>query len=559
MKHSLNHILNALCLTLLVTSHYLLYHAYPVFSPEALLFILILFVLLILPYALLKSLKLEWFYEVLLLTFFFDLSIGFGFRDKVFWPVFLIPRDAPDLLFLFFSPVYFIVGNALEHLPNRLCILAVSYLLFMIPIGFIIYRLRQKISKIFLIALLSMIAGTVLQHFLSPRPLIRMIKHENQNLTGQNRPNTLILILDEHVGIEGIPLIDENAKILKLKLIEDYTQNGFTVYGRTYSNYYNTFKSIPSLLNYAFFQEETYKLPDSYAVLEKYYQAGDAVNIYQSNYYDYCAAAKGRLHQCLEYDKNSVGFLADTPLPAHQKALAITASFFEAHKSALLRKGYWRLSEKYRWLPAGHVEAVAAMKVFEQLKQDIAEQKNGTVFFAHLLIPHSPYLYDSECRLKAIPDWEQRLITNRSDINASWQKKSARYLDQMACTHKKVSELFEIMRANGIYDHTNIIIFGDHGSRIYSTMPHEEQKDMEWLFENSTARDLVELFSTFLVIKKAGPIEKGQYISEKMPSIRVLGNFFEITPQSQAEEAYDKIYMQGRSSKKLLPQEMIDF
>lgn len=559
MKHSLPRLVNAFLLSVLLSSHYLFYHAYPLFAPESLCLILVFSFFLIIPYFLLSLCRLIWPFDVLLFLLFFDLTVGFGFRDKVFWPVFFIPRSAPNFIFLVFSPVYFVVGQTLEALPNRFFILMASYLLFLTPFTLIGYALRDKLPKIFMPVLAAMILTTALQHILSARPLIRIARNEHPN-TPIDKPNILVMILDEHIGIEGIPAINESAKNLKEKLIHDYVQNRFLVYGRSYSNYYNTFKSVPSILNYALFKDGSNQASDSYEVLEKFYRQGYAVNIYQSNYYGYCAPSRGRYRQCLEYDKNSIGFLYGTSLPIHEKVRVMMASFFEAHKSAVLRKAYWLLSEKYAWLPWGHVEAIAAMQVFELIKRDMALQKSGNVFFAHLLIPHSPYLYDSECRLKGTAEWEQRLITNHFDSAASWRRKSERYLEQVGCTHKKVSELFEVMRNTGSYDKATIVIFGDHGSRIYSAMPHEEQKDMEWLYENSTPRDLIELFSDFLVVKNGDRgLQTGRYIPEKTPAVKVIGELFGLSPQGSSIEDFDKIYMQTKGSKTLKPYDMIDF
>ena len=46
------------------------------------------------------------------------------------------------------------------------------------------------------------------------------------------------------------------------------------------------------------------------------------------------------------------------------------------------------------------VMAITAFPVIDRLREDITKSPNGTAFFAHLLTPHAPYVYDADCELR---------------------------------------------------------------------------------------------------------------------------------------------------------------
>ena len=45
------------------------------------------------------------------------------------------------------------------------------------------------------------------------------------------------------------------------------------------------------------------------------------------------------------------------------------------------------------------VGPIPVLPIFDRLIADVSSSPGGTMFFAHLLIPHFPYSVDSECRI----------------------------------------------------------------------------------------------------------------------------------------------------------------
>jgi hypothetical protein len=110
-------------------------------------------------------------------------------------------------------------------------------------------------------------------------------------------PVVVHLILDGHIGVEGIPAeIDRDGS--ESRAIRDlYLKHGFRVFGRAYSRYYRTHNSIPAVLNFdrpAVIQEYvTSNGPDWTLEANRYFQEmtdkGYAIRVVQSTYLDYCS------------------------------------------------------------------------------------------------------------------------------------------------------------------------------------------------------------------------------------------------------------------------------
>jgi hypothetical protein len=69
------------------------------------------------------------------------------------------------------------------------------------------------------------------------------------------------------------------------------------------------------------------------------------------------------------------------------------------------------------------------------------------------------------------------------------------YLEQVVCLHSKLQEVFDGMRAAGIFDDALIIIHGDHGSRITIVNPDA------FSGERLSHEDYVDAFSTLFAVK----------------------------------------------------------
>jgi arylsulfatase A-like enzyme len=150
--------------------------------------------------------------------------------------------------------------------------------------------------------------------------------------------------------------------------------------------------------------------------------------------------------------------------------------------------------------------------VLEQLGDDVTQAPAGTMFFAHLMLPHYPYAYDANCRLRpSIRDWL------RSFPGRERAGHYPPYLAQVACVHGMLDALFQRMRAAGLFDDAIIIVHGDHGSRLFAAQPKPSwTKDFK-------ATAYIDAFSTLFAIKL--PRQPARYDERLLPLDRLLQSF----------------------------------
>jgi hypothetical protein len=169
----------------------------------------------------------------------------------------------------------------------------------------------------------------------------------------------------------------------------------------------------------------------------------------------------------------------DVPLG---ERLAVVAGTFLGQSEA-----YSRAKSKYRTvrrlaegkvpLPAwgwekGVPTSAASMRIFDAVSAEVSKASRGTAVFAHILMPHYPYVYDASCAQRPAREWMERSDPEHADIQHGIvnvpESRAARYgayLQQVACTERKIGELIDAIPA-GLRQDAVVIVQGDHGSRI---------------------------------------------------------------------------------------------
>ena len=339
-------------------------------------------------------------------------------------------------------------------------------------------------------------------------------------------PLLIHLLLDEHIGVEGLPPEIPAARELRAELIEFYTSRGFHLFGGAYSQYANTYNSIANLLNFAAREvshpyllhgsdEAEWDLKEA-AYFQTLQQRGYRLHVYQSSYMDLCHAEGIKLQDCTTYPVASLGLLQDLRLPAPEKTRAIANAvitessvlhvlnkiYERGIRAALLRIG-WQ-APGWRWQPPSF-GPLRVPAVFERLSEDILRHPRGHAFFAHLILPHYPYVFDSGCTLRPhTADWltnrissPDQLVYNTADSRA---QKYERYVEQTRCVIKTLDGLLKQLESRGLLDNATVIINGDHGSRIPRHFPSGTTLAAGVLDE----ADYRDTFSTLYAIRSPG-------------------------------------------------------
>lgn len=301
------------------------------------------------------------------------------------------------------------------------------------------------------------------------------------------------IVLDEYTGIETLDEGIDNQRELKRATRSLLIDNGFRLFGRAYSEYFDTRDSLPAMLN-AYSGENPRPLYDDRNevfntvlrndYLRDLFNSGYTVRVYQTSFMDFCSAAADIIHKCLTYSpfqgisSEALGELA------WAEKLKVTLS-------ALWRRSVIKEKAKHLYQRAAAVAApkdastanrgaqrfvglgpIPTLPVFDQLISDVVTAPMGTMFFAHLLIPHNPYSIESNCKIRRpVVDWKliglpTVLSDGRVNSDSSRAARYDDYVDQAQCALTKVGELIDALKSAGKFEGSTIIIHGDHGSKI---------------------------------------------------------------------------------------------
>ena len=360
-------------------------------------------------------------------------------------------------------------------------------------------------------------------------------------------PPVIHIILDQFIGLDGLPP-ETPAQLFRTTMLEFFEENGFQVYTQAYSNYVNTEDSLNQAFN---FQDSVGDAPRlSFLLLKNYSfennayfdairEKGYAIQVYQSDGIKFCNSTRPPPEKCWTYnipDLVSVYYGYENPIDRLKIILRIMIS-----QSWLLNQ----VAEE-RGLPRPGGFSYFKPAVFEELSKDITASYQGRMFFAHMLFPHSPFVYLSDCSLNYQVD-EQWRFSNYSGTQPNTPETRGNryilYLEQARCALNLLDEFFNVLRGHGIYDQSVIVLHGDHGSTIYELHPVIGNQEL------LTTNDLLDAFSTLYAVKMPG----GQFEVHNEPIslahlIQQLA--VEITDHEAVElESEPFIYLKGEAER----------
>ncbi len=319
-------------------------------------------------------------------------------------------------------------------------------------------------------------------------------------------PPLIHIILDEHIGLGGLPSGMQEAEAPRQAMREVYKD--FALYSHAYSRFAETKYSLTSLMNGDvgadigdLVEGDLYTFaPTRNDWLERLKDEGYAIKIYQSAWFDMCRTPGIAVDACYTYSFFSPNAIQRAPLSTGQRLRALVTKLF-------IGRGALQL------------EPMVGMEALDQFRADIAKAPRGVAYIVHLLVPHFGYLYADDCSLLDPSRWEREAFGD--DHAYSAEERAGlyrRYLPQLQCADRRMSELFAELQQLGVYDEATIIVHGDHGSRIaerpYITeMPH-----------SLSAQDKIDHYATLLAIKAPG-LAAGIH-AEARPLQRVFAETF---------------------------------
>jgi hypothetical protein len=252
------------------------------------------------------------------------------------------------------------------------------------------------------------------------------------------------------------------------------------------------------------------------AYFERLHELGYAINVYQTDFLDYCASAD--VAACRTERTAGLGPIARSSLPVGDKAAVIMLSFWALSDFARVAAHFYDAGAAATGLPvldfdftrrAGTVNALAD---FDRLIADLREAQPGEAYFAHILLPHFPYATRPDCSLKGKSEW-----LSRGSYGATLEERQRAYFDQLGCVTTKVGEALAAVASSPAWERSVVVIHGDHGSRITEWDPTVENVG------RFGPADMISGYSTLFAIRAPG-IARG-YETARSPVADLLASF----------------------------------
>lgn len=362
-------------------------------------------------------------------------------------------------------------------------------------------QFRFSLVTIVAVVFLAVVAGQLVT-------MLVPASHARPGNTGDTArpalPAIVHIILDEHIGIEGLRHGDPANAALGDDLQAFYTTRGFSVYGGAHSRHSHTISSIPEILNFGapvaspevlFRQTSTIGRNEYFSRLAA---RGYRINVYQSSFVDYCQDPA--VSKCNTHRHNDLLPIHDSPLSLGERArfiavgyvslsggLTSLANMYDFIALAAARQGlrppFINVSGSLLTMP------LASLRAADTFVQDLRSARPGNVYFAHFLYPHFPHAVRPDCSVKPLGEWSY--LQAGGNLGAQ----SRGYNDQLRCAMRSVDRMLGALAHSPAADRSIVIVHGDHGSRIVRVDAVAANADL------MPESDMFSLYSTLFAVR----------------------------------------------------------
>jgi hypothetical protein len=323
---------------------------------------------------------------------------------------------------------------------------------------------------------------------------------EPQSGTQSAPPLIVHIILDEMGGIAGLSEIEGRGEKLGRDVRSTLTNAGFAVDSLAYTPWTNTIRSVAAALDYDERPEIDGTVEDGgkmgqVEMLRELRQRGYALKLWQTSYLDFCSA--NSFDECVTSNINHLRILRETSLPASDRAVIIGANLLSQSMlgrvvSDGLDGGSPPLLMQRRYLSTLHAE-----KTLRELAGEVRGARSGEAYVAHVLLPHYPFSYNSDCSLRRFDQWEPPW--SRRPIEERWR----RYEQQYRCALRRLLEIASAIDESAAAGNAVLIVHGDHGPRI---------RDRDFADDPTLERTIL---STLFAVRRSG--QEGSVVDRQCP------------------------------------------
>lgn len=316
-----------------------------------------------------------------------------------------------------------------------------------------------------------------------------------------SRPPIVHLLMDSYLGTEGMGADPAFAK-LREETIAFYTERGFRLYDGAYSRHANTANSVPYILSFGNARPATVgqvaerQSPGRLDYFDQLAASGYDISIFGADFLDLCEGQP--VDDCRHVQHSKLSAITHFPMSTRDRATTIGVTL--ASMSRLTSQLYDVASVTNFGLGGAPPMVMRNLKKLgppesaldmTELRQVLRNPQHGRVYFAHLLLPHEPYVFDANCALKPRSQWNTEM---QSDARV---ERDADYRAQTHCTHRMLGQVFDALQATEAGRQAIVIVHGDHGSRIVDIRPNTANP-------TPSSRDFAMTYSTLFAIRAPG-------------------------------------------------------
>jgi len=115
------------------------------------------------------------------------------------------------------------------------------------------------------------------------------------------------------------------------------------------------------------------------------------------------------------------------------------------------------------------------LEVLDNLEHQVPDMQPGEAWMIHLLLPHFPYVLDSQCGLRSHKDWSvPAWVSETTAEEALMARLEQDYWQQAECVHARLLGIIDQLDQKLGREHVRILIHGDHGARLAQKEPEPE-------------------------------------------------------------------------------------
>lgn len=382
----------------------------------------------------------------------------------------------------------------------------------------VLWLLREHLSAILFAAFATMLVAS----FLVPgSEAVMRTEARSAGEHAAGRPaaegRVVHLLLDAFSSPDALPRGVEGGRALAAEVGAFFRQRGFSLHGDAISEYASSRDSIATILDLdrgrspaSLRRGKRPYVLHANAWFEWLRDEGFAVRVHQSAYMDFCSAAPIPIASCTTYRYDTARWVGDAALGDVDQAAVLLGmllnrpDFFEVAMKAWVRLRH-AAARTVGLRPAridwdGQSAPIVALEALAHLQDEVLAAPPGTAHFAHLLLPHGPFVFDEDCALTGAPlEWPSaRPLHRRSNDADGRRRRYVRYFAQVRCTLARLGAFFDALEAKGLWRDATIVVHGDHGARIWRTPPRAGDGE-RW-----TERDVRDGFGTLFAVKPAG-------------------------------------------------------